>query len=563
MLGRLVNFGFGAKALLALTAIGLPALCVAAFLGLTLISSVKNAEGDVAEAISTARIVGELRTLVERQYGLIARLPAELDQARISQYAEQSRKLDQQIKTLLQQVREHRRVVSDEVIRQIEEVRASNRQVAADVVTLTRSFAQSAALERVNGDFEMSTMVTMALFDAIQSNVDAVGIRTRENLGVSAQKAAIVTPVGIALILAAILLSLLMVHVGLVRPLRALSSGMIDLSRGFLGISIPGLHRRDELGTMANAVEVFRASMVETETLRARQIELETHRAQERQAEMSAVAGDFETIVGNIARKVSAASEDLTCTARSMASAAEATGQTAVGAAASAEEASVNVQSVAAAAEQLNSSIREISHRVDQSQEISHRAVEQASITDARVSLLSDAALRIGDVVKLISAIASQTNLLALNATIEAARAGEAGKGFAVVAQEVKTLAAQTASATNDISAQIASIQQATDEAVVSIKDISQTIQSISGVIGSISDAVAEQDLATQAIVRNVREAAQGTTDVAENIGKASEQATLTGEASANVLSSAEMLSEQGATLGREVEAFLMQIRAA
>jgi methyl-accepting chemotaxis protein len=221
------------------------------------------------------------------------------------------------------------------------------------------------------------------------------------------------------------------------------------------------------------------------------------------------------------------------------------------------------VQSVASATEELGSSVNEISRQVQESSRIAIDAVKQAENTDGRIVQLSHAAGRIGEVVKLITAVAEQTNLLALNATIEAARAGEAGRGFAVVASEVKALAAQTAKATDEIGTQIAGMQSATQDAVVSIKEISQTIGRISEIATTIASAVEEQGAATQEISRNVQQAAQGTSQVAGNISDVNDGASETGSASAQVLASARSLSSDSNHLRLEVDKFLATVRAA
>jgi methyl-accepting chemotaxis protein len=227
------------------------------------------------------------------------------------------------------------------------------------------------------------------------------------------------------------------------------------------------------------------------------------------------------------------------------------------------EDASNNVQSVASSTEQLAGSVREISAQVQESTRIAASAVKQADETDQRINALSQAASRIGDVIKLITSVAEQTNLLALNATIEAARAGEAGRGFAVVAQEVKALAAQTAKATDEIGVQIAGMQTATQEAVGSIKMISSTIGKISEITNAISAAIEEQGAATQEISGNIQRTADGTSQVAGTIAEVSQGANQTGAASSQLLSSAKQLSDSTTSLQTEIDGFLKSIAAA
>ena len=347
------------------------------------------------------------------------------------------------------------------------------------------------------------------------------------------------------------------------RALASMISAMTGLAGGDVKVAIPGLGRRDEIGEMAGAVEVFKNSMIETERLRAEQLEAEQRQAAQRKADMIRLADAFEGAVGEIVETVSSAAIELEASADTLTKAAERSQGLATAVASASEEASTNVQSVSSASEELSTSVNEISRQVQESSRVASEAVEQAQKTNGRVGELAQAASRIGDVVELINTIAGQTNLLALNATIEAARAGEAGRGFAVVASEVKALAEQTAKATGEISQQISGIQDATRHSVGAIKEISDTIGRMSEISATIAAAVEQQGAATQEISRNIQHAATGTQQVSSNITEVQHGATETGSASAQVHSAAQLLSSDSNRLKIEVSKFLDSVRAA
>ncbi|HEY0329277.1 MAG TPA: HAMP domain-containing methyl-accepting chemotaxis protein [Rhodopseudomonas sp.] len=351
---------------------------------------------------------------------------------------------------------------------------------------------------------------------------------------------------------------------GISKPMTAMCAAMRQLAGGDFDVVLPGLGRKDELGEMAAAVEEFKVQAVSKAARDAEAHEAQNQAASAaRRAELIKFADEFESAVGAIVSHVSASAEQLEAAAGTLTRTAETTQSLSGQVAGASSEASSNMQSVATATEQLSASVGEIGRQVTESSRIAGGAVSQARETDGRIGKLSQAAQQIGDVVKLITAIAEQTNLLALNATIEAARAGEAGRGFAVVASEVKSLASQTAKATEEISAQVAEMQHATQESVAAIKQIGDTIGEISSIAATIASAVTEQGAATRDIALSVQSVAQGTEQVAGNITAVNRGAADTGAASAQVLNSAQSLSAESARLRAELDRFMATIRAA
>ena len=348
-----------------------------------------------------------------------------------------------------------------------------------------------------------------------------------------------------------------------VKPLSGLKQRMASLSAGELDAPVANVDRADEVGQMARTVQVFRDAMIETNRMREDQVAGAQRQAAQRKIDMNRLADQFESEVGQIVTLVSAAASQLEASSSTLSKTAGTVEQVSQRASSASGEASRNVHSVAAASEELSTSIGEISRQVEASARIAGEAVEQAQKTDTRISQLSQAAARIGDVVDLIQTIAGQTNLLALNATIEAARAGDAGRGFAVVATEVKSLAEQTAKATGEIGQQIADIQSATKESVTAIKEIGAIIARISEISATIASAVEQQGAATQEISKNVQRAAEGTSKVEASISDVQRGASEAGGASSEVLSAAQSLSGESNRLKHEVAKFMSSIRAA
>jgi methyl-accepting chemotaxis protein len=351
--------------------------------------------------------------------------------------------------------------------------------------------------------------------------------------------------------------------VGVIRPMTGMTDVMARLAGGGLDIEIPSLHRQDEVGAMARAVQVFRENALRVQAMEADQAGMQAKADRDRKATMADVAASFEQAVGRIIETVSQASSEIERASAGLTATARTNRELSAAAASASERSSSNVQTAATASGQMAASVEEIGRQVQQSESVTHEAVRQAEQTNARIAELSQSAGRIGEVVKMIAAVAEQTNLLALNATIEAARAGEAGRGFAVVASEVKALAAQTAKATEEIGAQITQMQSATEHSVSAIKGISATIGQISDIATAIAGAVEQQGSSTQGIAQSVQQAARDTVEVGKSLADVSRGAADTNAKAEQVHASARLLSQEGSALKREVEKFLATIRAA
>ncbi|MDC7694549.1 methyl-accepting chemotaxis protein [Asticcacaulis sp. DXS10W] len=350
---------------------------------------------------------------------------------------------------------------------------------------------------------------------------------------------------------------------GISAPVVRLDGLMGQMAKGKLDVVIPGQERRDEIGSMSRTAEAFRQGLMEAETLRASAEQQKAVAEAERRAAMLRLADDFEKSVGGIVSLVSSAATEMQAAASQLSATAQEASAQSIAVSAAAEEAGANVTSVAASTEELGASVGEIGRQMETSASVAANAVREAEEAQTVVSELNETAASIGGVVDLIAGLANQTNLLALNATIESARAGEAGKGFAVVAAEVKALASQTAKATTDISDKIAKIQDATNRAATTMRNIAGTIQSLNHSSTAIASAVEQQSAATQEIIQAVNQASVGTQEVNSNIAGVAQAAEQTGEAAVQVQNSSAELATQAERLHHEMDKFLQTVRAA
>ncbi len=346
-------------------------------------------------------------------------------------------------------------------------------------------------------------------------------------------------------------------------PITGLAGAMARLASNDLTVAVTGTERLDEVGQMARAMQVFKDNATRVRDMEAEQEATKARAAAERKAEMHRMADQFETTVGGIVNRVSVNAAELRTAANAMATDSSDASTHSNSIAASSEQTAASMHSVSQATQELVSSIREISQQTHESAQITEKAVEIATYSTEQLSRLATKANQIGEIVGIISTIASQTNLLALNATIEAARAGEVGKGFAVVASEVKMLAEKTAQATTEIAAQVTEVQQATNDSAQAIEQVTETIRQISASSTAIAAAVEEQNAVTHQIAQNVHEATAGTTATTSGITEISQTAVKTGQAAGRVLGAAEMLNTQSADLRSEMDKFLATIRAA
>jgi methyl-accepting chemotaxis protein len=548
-----------------IVAAALLALCVMGAIAVYTASEIRDLGANLqAESDRLAKMKLDVAIDIERAIGDVNSAPSELDLAKLKTKQEGVNGLLTSARTALNDA-----LAGDTppavkaAVAEIVNAFARFETASKKVFEQTAAFAQPEAIATLQSEVapaQSKLQGALQQFDhAVNANSAA---KSAEIRATTATITRTVLGMMVTLVLCIATLSYTTVSRGVVRPITAMTGVMTRLSGGDSGVAIPYAERFDEIGAMGKAVQVFKDNMIKAKELAAKE---ETERAakEKRTQVIEKLIGEFDTGIKGVVDAVSSAGTELQSSARAMSATAEESSNQSTAAAAASEQAATNVRAVASSAEELTSSVAEITRQVAESAKICAAAVAEAAQTRQAMQDMAEMGQKIGAVVTMINDIASQTNLLALNATIEAARAGEAGRGFAVVASEVKSLASQTAKATEEIGAQIRAVQTASTDSVKAIETISTTISRVNEIATVIASAVEQQGAATNEIARNVQQAAKGTNEVSSNIGNVSQAAAETGSAATQVLGAAGELSKQSEKLRGQVGMFLASIRAA
>ncbi|MCK5545969.1 MAG: nitrate- and nitrite sensing domain-containing protein [Rhodospirillaceae bacterium] len=421
---------------------------------------------------------------------------------------------------------------------------------------------KTGSTEGIEGPYWFGTITKkINLLKKVEDKISGDLVATAKSAGGAAEATFFSLLVVVVVLLVVTVIMIVVIVRGIVGPVNSMTRVMTKLSEGEKEIEVSGTDRGDEIGTMAQAVQVFKDNLLEMDRMKEEQEMLEKQQEENRRKELLKLADDLEERVGSVVKDVSAVAADIVVATKNIGKGIDVSTSKSLGVAEASERTSSNVSTAASATEELTSSVNEISGQISKSANIARNAVDEAGQTTEKIRELAEAVNKIGEVVALITDIADQTNLLALNATIEAARAGDAGKGFAVVASEVKNLANQTAKATEDISGRIGSIQSATSEAVSAISGISGTIEEINEIVASVAAAIEEQGAATSEIARNISSVNEDAKQVSENVVEVSRSSASSYGTAINMMWRSEDLAGPVESLTKEVESFLATIR--
>jgi methyl-accepting chemotaxis protein len=551
-----------AKTLLALGLASLPALTVAGVLGASLVTTVSEVESGVELALSTAFQIAEVRVTMEKEYGLVARLPAELDQTKVEVYAAQIAATDKKVNDAIAALLDNSTIAAPETIRELREIRGQIAKARADIIVATKSFAQTTALDQFNGAFDHHFARAVTLLDAIMINVTVVADAARADLRASSAWALRLTPIALIAALAAMAASFWAVRRQVILPLHAIGNGMRRLAANDLGVDTSAWPRAGELGQMTRALEHFKDSVATRQRLEnEREGHLDT--AQAHNQRIADLAKAFETDAVAVINSLSVASNILTANADAMMRAAADSERQAEVVVQSTVQASVAVNSVAAASEEISATINAVTERIMTAQSIAGDAKTQAKSACDTMAGVVERCGSIGEVIDLIDKIASKTNLLSLNATIEAARAGELGRGFGVVAAEVKGLSNQTAKATEQVTTQVHALQQASAGGEQAVDAVAAIIARMDEISRAIAEMMQQQSAATREINNNAQMAASDADNALQSISAVTEASKRTRGISDDVGRAAAELAAQADRLAGTVRSFLGNLVAA
>jgi methyl-accepting chemotaxis protein len=550
------------KTFIALAAAAAPAVMVAGLLGLSLISIVDRTEADVNSAMSASRWLADVRVMIEKEYGLVARLPAELDLGKVERYKLEIAATAGKIDAAISEIAQNERIVLASTAEQVQELRAASRKISADIFAATASFAQSTALELVNGPFESNTSTVVKLLDGIGSNVDAVAQETRSSLRASADWAWRLTTIALLTAAISVAAGLWMMRQQVIAPLATISGGMRRLAEDDLAVETSGWPKTGDLGEMTRAVERFKQNARARDDLQKERLgDLEA--AQTRNRHLAALAKQFRSDAETMINHVTSASGLLKMSSQTMAAAASDSEKRAQEVATATECAQADASDVAAASADMTKTIAFAAEQIMTAKAVAAEANTGARGACQTMEGVVESTRAISTVIELINRITSETNLLALNATIEAARAGETGRGFGVVASEVKNLADATAKATGQVAEQIRALQAASDCSSVAIDQVAKVIARMDEIALAVSTVMDKQSTTTGEISRSAQSAASGTKHVLESIVGVQEASQRTRGISDEVGRAASDLAMQADGLSRTVQRFLQDLAAA